>query len=113
VSNSQTDASLSRPSPEQFDQSAGGIGAYDTPLGITNPPHRRVARRRVSQQIRPGDLPRPSVPVRSTTNYNQLGEGILEYVGPAGRAGVAGKSPLSDRDGARSTATCLSTPKAS
>jgi DNA-directed RNA polymerase subunit omega len=37
VSNSQSDASLAAV-PEQFDASAGGIGAYDTPLGITNPP---------------------------------------------------------------------------
>jgi len=37
VSNSQTDASLAAV-PDQFDPSAGGISAYDTPLGITNPP---------------------------------------------------------------------------
>ncbi|MGA8328852.1 MAG: DNA-directed RNA polymerase subunit omega, partial [Mycobacterium sp.] len=37
MSNSHTDAPLAAV-PDQFDPSAGGIGAYDTPLGITNPP---------------------------------------------------------------------------
>jgi len=39
VSIPQSDASLAAlPAIDQFDPSAGGPRAYDTPLGITNPP---------------------------------------------------------------------------
>ena len=91
MSNSQTDPSLAAV-PDQFDASAGGIGAYDTPLGITNPPIDELLARVSSKYALVIYAAKRARQINDY--YNQLGEGILEYVGPLVEPGLQEK-PLS------------------
>ena len=91
MSTSQPDASLAAV-PDQFDPSAGGIGAYDTPLGITNPPIDELLERVSSKYALVIYAAKRARQINDY--YNQLGEGILEYVGPLVEPGLQEK-PLS------------------
>jgi DNA-directed RNA polymerase subunit omega len=91
VSTSQTDASLAAV-PDQFDPASGGIGAYDTPLGITNPPIDELLERVSSKYALVIYAAKRARQINDY--YNQLGEGILEYVGPLVEPGLQEK-PLS------------------
>jgi DNA-directed RNA polymerase subunit omega len=91
VSSSHTDASLAAV-PDQFDPSAGGISAYDTPLGITNPPIDELLERVSSKCALVIYAAKRARQINDY--YNQLGEGILEYVGPLVEPGLQEK-PLS------------------
>jgi DNA-directed RNA polymerase subunit omega len=91
VSTSHTDASLAAV-PDQFDPASGGIGAYDTPLGITNPPIDELLERVSSKYALVIYAAKRARQINDY--YNQLGEGILEYVGPLVEPGLQEK-PLS------------------
>jgi DNA-directed RNA polymerase subunit omega len=91
VSTSQTDASLAAV-PDQFDPASGGIGSYDTPLGITNPPIDELLERVSSKYALVIYAAKRARQINDY--YNQLGEGILEYVGPLVEPGLQEK-PLS------------------
>jgi DNA-directed RNA polymerase subunit omega len=69
-----------------------GVPAYDTPLGITNPPIDELLARTSSKYA----LVIYSAKRARQINdyYNQLGDGILEYVGPLVEPGLQEK-PLS------------------
>ena len=89
----QSDASLTAvPAVDQFDPAAGGIGAYDTPLGITNPPIDELLDRVSSKYALVIYAAKRARQINDY--YNQLGEGILEYVGPLVEPGLQEK-PLS------------------
>ena len=95
VSTSQTDATeglLAAVPADQFDPAAGGIGAYDTPLGITNPPIDELLERVSSKYALVIYAAKRARQINDY--YNQLGEGILEYVGPLVEPGLQEK-PLS------------------
>ncbi len=79
-----------RLTPTDIDPSAAG--AYDTPLGITNPPIDELLDRASSKYA----LVIYSAKRARQINdyYNQLGDGILEYVGPLVEPGLQEK-PLS------------------
>ena len=91
MSSSQTDASLTAV-PDQFDPSSGGIGAYDTPLGITNPPIDDLLARVSSKYALVIYAAKRARQINAY--YSQLGEGLLEYVGPLVEPGPREK-PLS------------------
>ena len=91
MSTSQTDGSLAAV-PDQFDPASGGIGAYDTPLGITNPPIDELLERVSSKYALVIYAAKRARQINDY--YNQLGEGILEYVGPLVEPGLQEK-PLS------------------
>ncbi len=89
----QSDASLAAvPAVDHFDPSAGGQGAYDTPLGITNPPIDELLDRVSSKYALVIYAAKRARQINDY--YNQLGEGILEYVGPLVEPGLQEK-PLS------------------
>jgi len=93
VSIPQSDASLAAvPAVDQFDPAAGGQGAYDTPLGITNPPIDELLERVSSKYALVIYAAKRARQINDY--YNQLGEGILEYVGPLVEPGLQEK-PLS------------------
>jgi DNA-directed RNA polymerase subunit omega len=93
VSTSQTDASLAAvPAVDQFDPASGAVGAYDTPLGITNPPIDELLERVSSKYALVIYAAKRARQINDY--YNQLGEGILEYVGPLVEPGLQEK-PLS------------------
>jgi DNA-directed RNA polymerase subunit omega len=93
VSIPQSDASLAAvPAADQFDPSVGGQGAYDTPLGITNPPIDELLERVSSKYALVIYAAKRARQINDY--YNQLGEGILEYVGPLVEPGLQEK-PLS------------------
>ena len=93
MSNSQSDASLAAvPALDQFDPSSPGQGAYDTPLGITNPPIDELLDRVSSKYALVIYAAKRARQINDY--YNQLGEGILEYVGPLVEPGLQEK-PLS------------------
>ena len=93
MSNSQSDASLAAvPVIDQFDPSAGGHRTYDTPLGITNPPIDELLDRVSSKYALVIYAAKRARQINDY--YNQLGEGILEYVGPLVEPGLQEK-PLS------------------
>ena len=93
MSNPQSDASLAAvPAMDQFDPSAGGHGTYDTPLGITNPPIDELLDRVSSKYALVIYAAKRARQINDY--YNQLGEGILEYVGPLVEPGLQEK-PLS------------------
>jgi DNA-directed RNA polymerase subunit omega len=95
VSTSQTDATgglLAAVPADQFDPASGGIGAYDTPLGITNPPIDELLERVSSKYALVIYAAKRARQINDY--YNQLGEGILEYVGPLVEPGLQEK-PLS------------------
>ncbi len=89
----QSDASLAAvPVVDQFDPSAGGARTYDTPLGITNPPIDELLDRVSSKYALVIYAAKRARQINDY--YNQLGEGILEYVGPLVEPGLQEK-PLS------------------
>jgi len=89
----QSDASLAAvPVVDQFDPSSGGQRAYDTPLGITNPPIDELLDRASSKYALVIYAAKRARQINDY--YNQLGEGILEYVGPLVEPGLQEK-PLS------------------
>jgi len=89
----QSDASLAAVIPvDQFDPSAGGPRAYDTPLGITNPPIDELLDRVSSKYALVIYAAKRARQINDY--YNQLGDGILEYVGPMVEPGLQEK-PLS------------------
>jgi DNA-directed RNA polymerase subunit omega len=93
VSIPQSDASLAAvPAMDQFDSSSGGQGSYDTPLGITNPPIDELLDRVSSKYALVIYAAKRARQINDY--YNQLGEGILEYVGPLVEPGLQEK-PLS------------------
>ena len=79
-------------STDHFDPTAGGIGAYDTPLGITNPPIDELLDRASSKYALVIFAAKRARQINDY--YNQLGDGILEYVGPLVEPGPREK-PLS------------------
>jgi DNA-directed RNA polymerase subunit omega len=91
VSISPSDSSLAA-LPDQFDASSGVTGAYDTPLGITNPPIDELLDRVSSKYALVIYAAKRARQINDY--YNQLGEGILEYVGPLVEPGLQEK-PLS------------------
>ncbi len=91
MSTSQSNAPLAA-RPDHFDPSAGGLGAYDTPLGITNPPIDELLDRVSSKYALVIYAAKRARQINDY--YNQLGEGILEYVGPLVEPGLHEK-PLS------------------
>lgn len=89
----QSEASLAAvPAVDQFDPSLSGVGAYDTPLGITNPPIDELLDRVSSKYALVIYAARRARQINDY--YSQLGEGILEYVGPLVEPGLQEK-PLS------------------
>jgi DNA-directed RNA polymerase subunit omega len=89
VSTPQADAPLAAV-PDQFDPTS--IGGYDTPLGITNPPIDELLQRASSKYALVIFAAKRARQINDY--YNQLGEGILEYVGPLVEPGLQEK-PLS------------------
>ena len=71
---------------------AAALPAYDTPLGITNPPIDELLERTSSKYALVIYAAKRARQINDY--YNQLGDGILEYVGPAGGAGPAGEAAL-------------------
>ena len=57
-----------------------GIGAYDTPLGITNPPIDELLERVSSKYALVIYAAKRARQINAY--YSQLNEGLLEYVGP-------------------------------
>jgi DNA-directed RNA polymerase subunit omega len=93
VSTPQTDAPLAAvPAVDQFDPALGVVDAYDTPLGITNPPIDELLERVSSKYALVIYAAKRARQINDY--YNQLGEGILEYVGPLVEPGLQEK-PLS------------------
>jgi DNA-directed RNA polymerase subunit omega len=93
VSTQQTDAPLvAVPAADQFETASGAVGAYDTPLGITNPPIDELLERVSSKYALVIYAAKRARQINDY--YNQLGEGILEYVGPLVEPGLQEK-PLS------------------
>jgi DNA-directed RNA polymerase subunit omega len=93
VNTSQTDAPLAAvPAVDQFDPASGVVDAYDTPLGITNPPIDELLERASSKYALVIYAAKRARQINDY--YNQLGEGILEYVGPLVEPGLQEK-PLS------------------
>jgi DNA-directed RNA polymerase subunit omega len=93
VSTPQTDAPLvAVPAVDQFDSTSGVVDAYDTPLGITNPPIDELLERVSSKYALVIYAAKRARQINDY--YNQLGEGILEYVGPLVEPGLQEK-PLS------------------
>jgi DNA-directed RNA polymerase subunit omega len=82
---------------DQFDPASGAplsgaLGTHDTPLGITNPPIDDLLARASSKYAL---VIYAAKRARQLNDYyNQLGEGILEYVGPLLEPGLQEK-PLS------------------
>lgn len=75
---------------EDFDPAL--IGGYDTPVGITNPPIDELLQRASSKYALVIYAAKRARQINDY--YNQLGEGILEYVGPLVEPGLQEK-PLS------------------
>ena len=75
---------------DDIDTSA--TGAYDTPLGITNPPIDELLDRASSKYALVIYAAKRARQINDY--YNQLGDGILEYVGPLVEPGLQEK-PLS------------------
>ncbi|HEU4363068.1 MAG TPA: DNA-directed RNA polymerase subunit omega [Mycobacterium sp.] len=89
MSTPQAEASSTAVSDE-FDPAL--IGGYDTPLGITNPPIDELLQRASSKYALVIFAAKRARQINDY--YNQLGEGILEYVGPLVEPGLQEK-PLS------------------
>jgi DNA-directed RNA polymerase subunit omega len=81
VSIPQSDASLTAvPAMDQFDPSSSGQGAYDTPLGITNPPIDELLDRVSSKYALVIYAAKRARQINDY--YNQLGEGLGKIVPP-------------------------------
>jgi DNA-directed RNA polymerase subunit omega len=74
------------------DTDTAGASAYDTPLGITNPPIDELLDRASSKYALVIYAAKRARQINDY--YNQLGDGILEYVGPLVEPGLQEK-PLS------------------
>jgi DNA-directed RNA polymerase subunit omega len=93
VSTPKTDAPLAVvPAVDQFDPASSAVDAYDTPLGITNPPIDELLERVSSKYALVIYAAKRARQINDY--YNQLGEGMLEYVGPLVEPGLHEK-PLS------------------
>src|SRR5215211_4222964 len=88
VSTPHADAQLA--AVDDIDPSTAG--AYDTPLGITNPPIDELLSRASSKYALVIYAAKRARQINDY--YNQLGDGILEYVGPLVEPGLQEK-PLS------------------
>ena len=88
VSTPHADAQLA--AVDNVDTAAAG--AYDTPLGITNPPIDELLDRASSKYALVIYAAKRARQINDY--YNQLGDGILEYVGPLVEPGLQEK-PLS------------------
>jgi DNA-directed RNA polymerase subunit omega len=75
-----------------FHSTTDAIGAYDTPTGITNPPIDELLDRASSKYALVIYAAKRARQINDY--YNQLGDGILEYVGPLVEPGLQEK-PLS------------------
>lgn len=71
---------------------SAALPAYDTPLGITNPPIDELLERTSSKYALVIYAAKRARQINDY--YNQLGDGILEYVGPLVEPGLQEK-PLS------------------
>ena len=77
---------------DHYDPAPGAATAYDTPLGITNPP---IDERLDRESSKYALLLYAATRARQINDYyNQLGDGIHEYVGPLVEPGLQEK-PLS------------------
>ena len=83
---------MTKSSSETLDQAAVEFGSYDTPLGITNPPIDELLARASSKYALVIFAAKRARQINDY--YNQLGDGILEYVGPLVEPGLQEK-PLS------------------
>jgi DNA-directed RNA polymerase subunit omega len=93
VSNPHADAPLAAVPAADLDGQSDAIAeAYDTPLGITNPPIDELLERVSSKYALVIYAAKRARQINDY--YNQLGEGILEYVGPLVEPGLQEK-PLS------------------
>jgi DNA-directed RNA polymerase subunit omega len=90
VSTPQADAKLAAVPAVGTDEAAAS--AYDTPLGITNPPIDELLDRASSKYALVIYAAKRARQINDY--YNQLGDGILEYVGPLVEPGLQEK-PLS------------------
>ena len=77
---------------DHYDPAPGAATAYDTPLGITNPPIDELLARASSKYALVIYAAKRARQINDY--YNQLGDGILEYVGPLVEPGLQEK-PLS------------------
>jgi DNA-directed RNA polymerase subunit omega len=77
---------------DHYDPAPGAATAYDTPLGITNPPIDELLDRVSSKYALVIYAAKRARQINDY--YNQLGDGILEYVGPLVEPGLQEK-PLS------------------
>ena len=77
---------------DHYDPAPGAATAYDTPLGITNPPIDELLARVSSKYALVIYAAKRARQINDY--YNQLGDGILEYVGPLVEPGLQEK-PLS------------------
>ena len=87
----QSDAALAAV-PDRFDPSAGGQRAYDTPLGITNPPIDELLDRVSSKYALVIYAAKRARQINSY--YQQHDEGVFEFVGPLVTP-LPGEKPLS------------------
>jgi DNA-directed RNA polymerase subunit omega len=93
VSTPQADATLAAvPNVDPNSASSEAASAYDTPLGITNPPIDELLDRASSKYALVIYAAKRARQINDY--YNQLGDGILEYVGPLVEPGLQEK-PLS------------------
>jgi DNA-directed RNA polymerase subunit omega len=93
VSTPKADGPLAAvPSVDLDSQPHAAMEAYDTPLGITNPPIDELLERVSSKYALVIYAAKRARQINDY--YNQLGEGILEYVGPLVEPGLQEK-PLS------------------
>ncbi len=77
----QSDASLAAvPTLDQYDPAGSAQRAYDTPLGITNPPIDELLDRVSSKYALVIYAAKRARQINAY--YSQLNEGLLEYVGP-------------------------------
>ena len=82
----------STPAVASATPSHGALPAYDTPLGITNPPIDEFLARTSSKYALAIYAAKRARQINDY--YNQLGDGILQYVGPLVEPGLQDK-PLS------------------
>ncbi len=92
MSTSQADSASKSTATDTDEFDPALIGGYDTPLGITNPPIDELLQRASSKYALVIYAAKRARQINDY--YNQLGEGILEYVGPLVEPGLQEK-PLS------------------
>ena len=71
---------VTQASSDHYDPAPGAATAYDTPLGITNPPIDELLDRVSSKYALVIYAAKRARQINDY--YDQLGDGILEYVGP-------------------------------